>query len=85
MGGNCKCVHHVCAKVMVVLIWLSAFGFWWATAFKESFLWMNGEHFFRDVVILGLLLLTAKYCGCCGMGNCNHDESCKCGDCGMCK
>ena len=87
---NCNCFHHSLNKVIVVLVWLSALGFWWATAFKTTFLWMDSQHFFMDVVILSLLLITSKFCGCCkhgiGEGNmCNHDKGCSCGDCGMCK
>jgi hypothetical protein len=85
--GNCKCFHHGVVKVMLFLVWMSALGFWWATAFKQSFWWMDGNHFFMDVVILSLLILTTRFCGCCGFmtGKCTHDSSCKCGDCGMCK
>lgn len=90
MDGNCKCPHHGVVKVFAVLAWLSAFGFWWATAFKTHFLWMDGEHFFKDTVILVLLVFVSKLCGCCrhGMGGgnmCMHGDSCKCGDCGTCK
>jgi hypothetical protein len=75
---------------MVWLAFLAALGFWWATAFKTNFLWMDGEHFFKDAVLLSLLVVASKYCGCCGMGVtggnvCSHDQGCKCGDCGMCK
>ena len=88
--GNCNCFHHGLNKVLVVLVWLSALGFWWATAFKMSFMWIDGQHFFMDVVVLSLLLLTSKFCGCCrhGMGGsnmCMHGDSCKCGDCSTCK
>ena len=87
--SNCKCFHHGVVKVFVVLAWFSALGFWWATAFKTNFLWMNGEHFFKDVVVLSLLVYVSKYCGCCGwskggVGMCSHDMGCKCGDCGRC-
>lgn len=89
MHGNCKCPHHVLVKVMMVLAGISALGFWWATAFKESFLWMDADHFFKDVVVLSLLTLLTKYCDCCGKGmsganTCSHDMGCKCGDCGRC-
>ena len=89
--SNCKCFHHGAVKVMMFLAGLSAIGFWWATAFKTTFLWMDGGHFFMDVVILSLLVITSKYCGCCGMGKiggsntCSHGSGCSCGDCGMCK
>jgi len=84
---NCKCFHHGLNKVIVVLVWLSALGFWWATTFKMTFLWMDSQLFFMDVVILSLLLLTSKFCGCCGKGSnvCSHSGDCKCGDCEMCK
>jgi len=88
MEGNCKCFHHGMVKGLVVLVSLSAIGFWWASAFNQSLLWMDADHFFKDVVILSLLVFVSKYCGCCGMGGsniCSHDNSCKCGDCGMCK
>ena len=87
MEGKCGCYHHGIVKALVVLIWLSAIGFWWATAFDQKVLWMDGSHFFMDVVVLGLLMLTSRYCGCCGFmtGKCTHAQGCKCGDCGMCK
>ena len=87
MGEHCKCFHHGLVKVMVVVAWLSAIGFWWATAFKQTLLWMDAEHFFKDVVMLSLLVFVSKYCGCCrkGMNMCSHEGSCKCGDCGTCK
>ena len=87
MEGNCKCFHHGVVKVVVVLAWLSALGFWWAAAFKQTVLWMDAEHFFKDVVILSLLALVSKYCNCCrrGMNACSHEGGCKCGDCGVCK
>ena len=91
MEGNCKCPHHGVVKVLVVLAWMAALGFWWATAFKTHFLWMDGEHFFKDAILLVLLVFVSKYCGCCGHGMmsggnmCMHGDSCKCGDCGMCK
>ena len=87
MSGNCKCLHHGFVKVIAVLAWFSAIGFWWATAFEQTVLWMDAEHFFKDVVMLSLLVFVSKYCGCCrkGMNMCSHEGSCKCGDCGTCK
>ena len=87
MEGNCKCPHHGVLKVVVVLTWLAALGFWWATAFKQTLFWMDASHFFMDVVIFGVLVYVSKFCGCCGKGGgmCEHGNSCKCGDCGMCK
>ncbi len=85
MEGKCKCPHHTAIKVMLVLLWVSAVGFWWASAFKQTFLWMDSEHFFKDVVILGVLMYMTKFCGCCEMCGCGHGDDCKCGGCGMCK
>ncbi len=88
MEGKCKCPHHGLVKVLPFLVGLSALGFWWATAFKTHFLWMDGEHFFKDVVILSLLTFVTKFCGCCmnhGGNVCMHGEGCSCGDCGNCK
>ena len=84
-------MHHVAVKVVVVLAWLAALGFWWATAFKQTLLWMDADHFFKDAVLLSLLAFLTKFCGCCGrmdmMGGkmCSHNMGCQCGDCGMCK
>lgn len=87
MEGNCKCFHHGLVRIFVVLAWLSALGFWWASAFKQTLLWMDSNHFFMDVVIFGVLVLVSRYCGCCWDAGkrCSHDMGCKCGDCGMCK
>lgn len=74
--GNCKCFHHGVVKALAILTWLSAFGFWWATTFKQTVFWMDSEHLFRDVVVLGILIFISKYCGCCRGG--------KCGGCSMC-
>lgn len=92
---RCKCFHHGVVKALVILAWLSAFGFWWATAFKQTVLWMDNSHFFYDVVILGILVFVSKYCDCCGGGHdrcetggankCSHDSGCQCGDCARCK
>lgn len=89
MGYGCKCFHHWVTNVFVVLLWLSAFGFWWLSWKGGSFLWMDAEHLFKDVVILGFLIFTSKFCKCCGKksmdsGSCGHEGGCKCGDCGKC-
>ena len=92
MKNTCKCMHHGINKVLLFLVLLSAVGFWWSSAFDQKILWMDSDHFFKDVVILSLLSFVSKYCGCCGLGGgmggngmCNHNSDCKCGDCGMCK
>lgn len=96
MHGNCRCGHHWVAKVLVVLAWLSAFGFWWTSWKTSQIWWMDAEHFFKDVVILGLLAFSTKFCDCCGRGKmmskvdgmggmCKHEGGCTCGDCGRCK
>ena len=92
MNNKCKCLHHGLNKVIVLLVWFSAVGFWWATVFKQTLLWMDSEHFFQDVIILGVLVLVSKDCGCCGasvksggVGVCSHGLGCKCEDCDRCK
>ena len=94
MHGNCGCFHHWVTKILVVLAWLSAIGFWWATK-SGGFIWgMDADHLFKDVVILSLLAYGTKFCGCCGKSKmmsgadgamCKHAGGCTCGDCGRCK
>lgn len=88
---GCKCSHHFIAKIFVLLIWLSAFGFWWFSWKGGQIWWMDAEHFFKDVVIFGFLVFSMKFCNCCEMGKmmggntCKHAMDCKCGDCDRCK
>ena len=84
MHGNCKCGHHWCAKVLVVLAWVSAILFWW-TGWKDVAVWgTNADGFFKAVVVFVLLAFTTKYCGCCAkysMGKSGASCACGCGEC----
>lgn len=90
MYGHCKCFHHIVAKVLVVLMWLSAVAFWYV-GWKDVLFWgKDAEHWFRDVVIFGFLAFGTFFCGCCGkdkmMGSkCSHPAGCHCGDCDRCR
>ncbi len=98
MGGMCKCPHHIVTKVLYVLAWVSALGFWWAQ-FRGGSAWgMTQNYFFQSVVVLMLLAFGSKFCKCCSWqgkmmmggsmadgGTCKHEMGCKCGDCGRCK
>lgn len=96
MHGNCKCFHHWVTKLLVVLAWVSAFAFWWAS-WKGMMVWgMAADHWFQDVIVFSLLAWGTVFCGCCGKskmmeggmgmgGMCKHDAGCTCGDCGRCK
>ena len=96
MHGGCRCCHHWVTKILVVLAWLAAIGFWWVSRSGDVIWGMNAEHLFRDVVILTLLAFSTKFCGCCRMGKmmgknsgmggmCKHEMGCTCGDCDRCK
>lgn len=87
MHGHQRCGHHVLAKILVVLAWLAAIGFWWVSWTGRTAIWgMNAEHLFRDVIILAILAFSTKFCGCyqksmmtgmCGCA-CNNCEGGKC-------
>ena len=65
MHGNCKCFHHVCAKILVVLAWLSALAFLWAS-WKTTLVWnLDSSEWFYHVVVFALLAFSTKFCGCC--------------------
>ena len=65
MQGNCKCFHHICAKILVVLAWVAAVLFFW-TGWKAGLVWnVSAEGYFRVVVVFILLAFSTKFCGCC--------------------
>lgn len=65
MHGNCKCFHHICAKILVALAWVAAVLFFWA-GWKAGVVWnVSAEGYFRVVVVLVLLAFSTKFCGCC--------------------
>lgn len=80
MHGNYKCFHHACAKILVLLAWLSALGFWLAS-WKEMFWNLDSAGWFYHVVVFVVLAFSTKFCGCCmkmmGSANC----ACTCGSC----
>lgn len=84
MHGNCKCGHHVCAKVLMVLAWLAAIAFWW-TSWKSTIVWdLDSTEWFFHVVVLGILAFGTKFCGCCWKGKMmdgNMNCACSCGSC----
>ncbi len=63
-GEHCRCVHHVLAKILVVLVWLSAIAFW--VAVKRGLAWnMTPDEWFYQVVVFGILALSTLVCRCC--------------------
>ena len=89
--SGCKCFHHWIQKLFVILMWVSAVGFWWANWKGGGMAWgMDADVFFKDIVIFGFLVFSMKFCGCCRKmmmsgGMCKHGMDCKCGDCDRCK
>ena len=96
--NNCKCGHHKFGKLVGILACLSAIGFWVSTWKGGSLFGISEIHYFKEVVVFGLIhLIMQKGCSCCcggcgtcsveGMsgGVCKHAMGCTCGDCGRCK
>jgi len=76
MHGNCKCFHHICAKILVGLAWVAAVLFFW-TGWKAGLVWgVSAEGYFRVVIIFVLLAFSTKFCGCCGKGMMMGGMSC---------
>lgn len=68
----------------MVLAWLAAIAFWWAS--WKGLVWnLDPSEWFAHVVVFSLLLFGTKFCGCCrkvgkmmgGSMNC----ACTCGSC----
>lgn len=98
MCNNYKCSHHLIARLLIVLAWAAAIGFWWTEWQVTTIWWMDAEHLFKDVIIFSLLAFGTKFCHCYMMGkkmmeggkmgegmSCRHEEGCRCGDCGRCR
>ncbi len=93
-GGNCKCPHHMVNKLIMILAWVAGVLFFWASWAGRSFWGFDALYWAWSVVVLVLLAKVSKFCGCCGIGRgagagvdknmCNHNDGCKCGDCGKC-
>lgn len=81
MHGNCKCGHHWCAKILVVLAWVSAIAFLWAS-WKTTLVWdMDEAVWFYHVVVFTLLAFSTKFCGCCMKMMGGKSCVCNCGEC----
>lgn len=82
--GNCKCFHHICAKILVGLAWVAAVLFFWA-GWKAALVWnVSAEGYFRVVIVLILLAFSTKFCGYCGwgkMGGKMMNCACACDEC----
>jgi hypothetical protein len=84
--GNCKCPHHIVAKVFSILSGLSGLGFLY-TAWTGMSAGLDANLWFEQAIIFLLLGKGTGMCKCCGpeAGKCGHGGGCGCGDCGMCK
>ena len=82
--GNCKCGHHICAKILVGLAWLAAIGFWLAS-WKGMFWNLDNMGWFYHVIVFVVLAFSTKFCGCCwkqmGMMGKGMGCVCNCGEC----
>ena len=94
MHNSCRCGHHWAEKIMMALVWVAGVLFFW-TSLKGVLIWgFESLYYAWVVVILSLMGLSMKSCGCCGsykmMGSkmdskmCSHEGGCKCGDCDRC-
>lgn len=95
-GGNCKCVHHMVSKLLMLLAWVAGVLFFWSSWGTRTFWGFDALYWAWSVVVLVLLAKASKFCGCCGWGGkmiggaeggkmmCSHEGGCKCGDCGRC-
>ena len=72
--SNCKCPHHSIHMLVMILGVVAAVGFWIATLMHGSFLGISATHYFKEVIVLGILAMGM------GKGLCQ----CCCGGCGMC-
>ena len=84
MHGNCKCGHHIVSKILVVLAWISAIAFWWASC-KSTMVWgIDSSTWFNHVVVFVLLAFSTKFCGCCWKGKMMNNMNCSC-NCTSCE
>lgn len=96
-GKECRCPHHIVARVFRVLAGLAALGFFIA-AFRTLglFGWGAGGYF-ESAIMLVIMGEATKSCNCChhgcgcvkadgdGAKVCNHPDDCTCGNCDRCK
>ncbi len=76
MQGNCRCGHHVIAKILMILAYVAGVLFFWGSWGSRTFWGFDASYWAWSVVVLVLLAKVSKFCGCCG-GGC----MCKCGSC----
>jgi len=79
----------------MALVWVAGILFFW-TSLKGVAVWgFESLYYAWSVIVLSLMGLSMRGCPCCRMGKmgrkmedskmmCNHEEDCKCGDCGRC-
>ncbi len=75
----CKCPHHIVAKVLGLLGFLSVIAFFWSVFGETGVFGLNGQFYFESVIIFAIMAHGTKMCGCCCGGM-------RCGgkDCGAC-
>lgn len=81
MHGNCRCGHHVVAKILMVLAWVAAIGFWLASWKHGKVVSISAEHYLKEVIVFSLLLFGSVFCKCCGKGMQGNMCNCECGSC----
>lgn len=77
---GCRCPHHIIEKVLILLMWVAAVAYFWASWNSVAVWGFESGYHFQAVIVLGFLaFLTGKACGCCGAGMCAHgkDETCE--------
>ncbi len=85
MHGHHKCGHHWLAKLLILLAWVSALGFWIVAFSDKTIVWgMDAQQLFSNVVIFAILAFSTKFCGCYGGSKMTDSKSCNCA-CGSCE
>ena len=77
MHYQCKCPHHLVARVFRVLSGLAALGFFVVVFRKATFLGWGADIYFMSAIMLVVMALATKSCGCCR----RHGMGCGCGVC----
>ncbi len=81
---NCGCMHHGCQKLVGILTMVAALGFWLSTLLKGSLFGISAMHYFKEVIVFGILGIGMGLgaCSCCGTGGkCAGECGAKCGTC----
>lgn len=75
MHGNCKCFHHIVAKILMILAWVAAVLFF--VSGPNGMVWgMIADQYLQLVILFSLLLFGTAFCGCCGKGKMMHGVDC---------